>query len=383
MLSSRRAAVTASRTLEHFNLASCQSNNNNNTRKALSLASIIIRRAAALDDGAKRQVATLSLLCTSNNNNHTNDANHLWLAAGVSLVAGSTTAATASLAEEQQENTVPSTVPALAVAIEEEEEEEDPYENLPEEDEPTECSMCNTFRQGPCRPFWRKLERCFKDHEGQENGASICMRYFMPHQKCLMNYTNLYNLVRLTSLQEYIDETEEALPARQRAKMSVPTSLDWSLWREFQNDAGPQYAQGLEKAAFTKRTPLWKRFAEDTEPVVLTFNVQIPRQEEDGLLLRFAYVVDQDGMVLGVESNPRYRKFKDEVEGRKKEEKEEEEETDVGPEMKLEFYVIPSMTQEIKIKAMYAKDPRTPGLKGDGSDDVLKETSPVNLSKVS
>ena len=348
------------------------------------MASIIIRRAAALDDRAKRQVATLSLLCTSNNNNHTNDANHLWLAAGVSLVAGSTTAATASLAEEQEENTVPSTVPALTVAIEEEEEEEeDPYENLPEEDEPTECSMCNTFRQGPCRPFWRKLERCFKDHEGQENGASICMRYFMPHQKCLMNYTNLYNLVRLTSLQEYIDETEEALPARQRAKMSVPTSLDWSLWREFQNDAGPQYTQGLEKAAFTKRTPLWKRFAEDTEPVVLTFNVQIPRQEEDGLLLRFAYVVDQDGMVLGVESNPRYRKFKDEVEGRKKEEKEEEEETDMGPEMKLEFYVIPSMTQEIKIKAMYAKDPRTPGLKGDGSDDVLKETSPVNLSKVS
>ena len=31
-----------------------------------------------------------------------------------------------------------------------EEKEEDPYDNLPDEDEPTDCSMCNTLCQGPC-----------------------------------------------------------------------------------------------------------------------------------------------------------------------------------------------------------------------------------------
>lgn len=346
----------------------------------------MIRRAPA-SIGKQRQVATLSL--SSNNKNsstseeYSHKVNSFWVAASAALVSGSAVA-TAFLeeAEERQDN--PTTANA---SLGEEEEEEDPYENLPEDDEPTDCSMCNTFRKGPCRQYWRKLERCFKDHEGQEDGAQNCMRYFMPHQKCLMNYTNLYNLVRLTSLQEYIDETEEALPANQRGTMDLPL-IDWSLWREFQSDAGSNYSQGLEKSSYTKRTPLHERFAENTEPVVLTFAVQIPREDDkDGLLLRFAYVVDQDGMVLGVESNPQYRFLRDEVEGRKRDGGDDntnkEEENDIGPEMKFDFYIIPSMTQQIKLKAMYAKDPRTPGLKGDGSDDVLKEAPPVQLSQVS
>ena len=258
-----------------------------------------------------------------------------------------------------------------------EEEEEDPYENLPEEDEPTECSMCNTFRQGPCRPYWRKLERCFKDHEGEENGAQKCMRYFMPHQKCLMNFTNLYNLVRLTSLQEYIDETERVLPQKQRTKMKSSPPLDWSLWNQFQKDAGPNFKQGLGNTE--KTTPLWKRFPDDTEPVLLTFSTELPREDEPGLLLRFAYVVDQDGMVLGVESNTLFRELKDKAEGRVREQSSDEEETEPGPTLKLEFYVVPSITHKISVKAMYAKDPTSPDVKGDGSDDLLKESPIANV----
>ena len=41
----------------------------------------------------------------------------------------------------------------------------DPYDNLPEEDAPTHCSICKTYRQGPCRPYWRKVELCTKDNE--------------------------------------------------------------------------------------------------------------------------------------------------------------------------------------------------------------------------
>ena len=62
---------------------------------------------------------------------------------------------------------------------------------------------------------------------------------------------------------------------------------------------------------------------------------------------------------------------------------EKDEEKDDGPDMKFDFYVVPGMTKKVAVKAMYAKDPRTPGLKGDGSDDVLKETPPVILSQVS
>lgn len=259
---------------------------------------------------------------------------------------------------------------------EEEEEEEDPYANLPEEDEPTECSMCNTFRKGPCRPYWRKLERCFKDQEEEENGAQKCMPYFLPHQKCLMEFTSLYNLIRLTSLQEYIDETEETLPENQRRKMDDTPAIDWSTWDQFKKDVGPSFTQGI--ASVPKDTPLWKRFPENTEPVVLTLSTQIPREDKAGLLLRFAYVMDQDGMVLGVESNPIYRKLKDKAEGRE-EGGGDEEETEPGPDISLEFYVIPSMTRKIKLKAMYAMDPTTKGVEAGGKDDVLKESSFMEL----
>lgn len=342
-----------------------------------------VRRAATLG-GIKRQVTPLSL----SSNNATNqqgisNTNTLWIAAAAAIFSGSTIG-TVFLSEKEEKND-PTAATIGAAPAENEEEEEDPYENLPEEDEPTDCSMCNTFRQGPCRPYWRKVERCFKDHEGQENGASHCLRYFMPHQECLMNYTNLYNLIRMTSLQEYIDETEMALPANQRVEMDIPASTDWSLLHEFQKDVGPNYTQGLEKSSYNaKKDPLWKRFPEDTEPVVLTFSMEIPREDTSGLLLRFAYVVDQDGMVLGVESNLLYRKLKDEVEGRKRDDHGEDgkDETESGPKMKFEFYVIPNMTQKVRVKAMYAKDPRTPGLTEDGSDDLLKESPMVDLSKV-
>ena len=326
-----------------------------------------------------RGVGSLSYLESRTSEEHAKL--RILLAGAIAAVfAGSSVVADATLLEEESSPPVaddPINNCGKAQNDDEEEEEDDPYANLPEEDEPTECSMCNTFRQGPCGPYWRKVERCFKDHEGEENGSQKCMRYFMPHQHCLMNYTNLYNLVRMTNLQEYIDETEDTLPENQRVKMDVP-DINWSLWDRFKEDVGPSFTQGL--ASVSKDTPLWKRFPQDTEPVVLTFSTQIPRQDKAGLLLRFAYVVDQDGMVLGVESNPIYRKLKDQVEGRVREESAEDEETEPGPSMNLEFYVVPSMTQKIKVKAMYAVDPTTPGLEGDdGKDDVLKETAFAEL----
>lgn len=269
--------------------------------------------------------------------------------------------------------------------------EDDPYANLPEEDEPTDCSMCNTFRQGPCRPHWRKLERCFKDHEKEKNGGQKCIRYFMPHQQCLMQYTNLYNLIRMTSLQDYVEETETTLPSSQRTKMAIP-EIDWSVWDEFQKDAGDRFTQGLDSVDIkkNKKTPLWKRFPENTEPVVLSLSTQIPREDDEKrLMLRFAYVLDQDGMVLGVESNPMYRQLKEQVQGSAKAKEEEnaaakandeEEEENAGPNLTLEFYIVPSITKRIQVKAMYAKKPSTETKDEEAAkSDVLKESPRVKL----
>jgi hypothetical protein len=111
---------------------------------------------------------------------------------------------------------------------------------------------------------------------------------------------------------------------------------------------------------------------------VLTFSTQIPRQDESsGLLLRFAYVVDQDGMVLGVESNASYRALKDQAEGRKvdesgsssgatthdnadRKEEEAEEEQDSGPHMNLDFYIVPSVTQKIQSRPCMPRTPPRP-----------------------
>ena len=337
----------------------------------------LITRTGTLVPAATRQLGSVSRLVEGQYKEEKARYPVILGTALVGLLAASVTSNVTQAESVVMDEPLPEAAPSSA----KQEEEDDPYANLPEDDEPTDCSMCKTFRQGPCRPYWRKLERCFKDHENEENGATKCMRYFHPHQQCLMEFINLYNLVRLTSLQEFIDETEAAFPAHQRTAMDPP-KIDWSLWDQFEKDAGLLFSQGIQSAP--KDSPLWKRFLENTEPVVLTFATQIPRVDESGLLLRFAYVLDQDGMVLGVESNQLYRQLKDKADGKEEEEAQQQQQHDeheqpeqepLGPHLNLEFYIIPSLTKQIQVKAMYAKDPTTPGVADDGRDDVLKATS--------
>lgn len=46
------------------------------------------------------------------------------------------------------------------------EEEED--EDDPSNDEETSCSICLINRQGPCRKYWLKFERCMKEHSAEK-----------------------------------------------------------------------------------------------------------------------------------------------------------------------------------------------------------------------
>ena len=145
----------------------------------------------------------------------------------------------------------------------------DPYDNLPEEDEPTGCTICLINRQGPCRPFWRKFERCMKDHgdstvgggdgDGDSEGkgessdgdeksnedggnnslAEMCDKYMLPWLNCIQSYRNTYTLITNNFYQsEYVDALEKAVPEADRSALSeetwsVENNLDLSLWNDY------------------------------------------------------------------------------------------------------------------------------------------------------
>lgn len=268
-------------------------------------------------------------------------------------------------------------------------EDEDPYENLPEEDEETHCSMCKTFRQGPCRPQWRKLERCFKDHENEEDGASThCMKYFTPHQKCLTAYTNLYQLISLNMKQELVRDAE--LSVTQEERRSWTPTVDWTMWKKFVADVGTDYRETLPE--MPRDTPLWKRFPENTEPVIIPPTASVPK-EKDGMILKLCYAVDQDGIVLGFSYNEGYGKLLDrakqmtnENKGPTEEEAPPTNEADLeeesGVDMELEFYVVPGETSHVTISAMYAEDPTRASPEKEILDALLYTGPKTSLKKI-
>jgi hypothetical protein len=294
------------------------------------------------------------------------------------------------------------------------EEEEDPYANLPEEDEETSCSMCNTFRKGPCRPSWRKLERCFKDHEAEENGAVKCMRYFKPHSDCLMDYTNLYHLISLDFKQEFVEDSQLSVTPEER-KTWAPT-VDWTNWIMFNREAGDDFQQTIPVE--DKTTPLWQRIPEDTEPVLITVVTNLPKQqEESGLLLKAAYAVDQDGRVLGFTfskdygdklqqireaaaekeaptsddkeaptSDEKEPPTTDEKETPTSDEKEPEQEKKVKASdptvMPFDFFLVPGSTTDVRVCALYAEDPVTAPVAKDILDACLMESTTISLAEV-
>lgn len=363
-----------------------------------------------------------------------------WAAGAAALVAAGTVSGASALCEKVDDEKVTTTdsaelnkadgVQDITVGGENEvaEEEEDPYANLPEEDEETSCSMCNTFRKGPCRPFWRKLERCFKDHEDEDNGAVKCMRYFKPHSDCLMDHTNLYHLISLDFKQEFVEDVQLSMTAEER-KAWTPT-VDWSNWIMFVKEAGLSFQQTIPVE--DKTTPLWQRVPEDTEPVLITIKAAIPKQQdESGLLFKAAYAVDQDGKVLGFTFSKEYgeklqeaREAGEKLEEAKKaavtssdeevtptsdaketttsdekettasgekkattsdEKESEEEEKEEAPDPTVtpfEFFLLPGSTKEVRVCALYAEDPVAAPPTKDILDACLLESTTISLADV-
>lgn len=178
-------------------------------------------------------------------------------------------------------------------------EEMDPYDHLPEEDEPTHCSICKTYRQGPCRPYWRKVEACTKDNQlkketskettdkndknqgkssdgddDDDNNNNIdkvdshaqesssdppCMKYILPWIDCASGFRNLYNLIELdTNYTLGIADLEaEASLSLCYTKDQTPT-IDWTEWQTYVQDhqdwKPPTKAKAKATNTTTKKT---------------------------------------------------------------------------------------------------------------------------------
>jgi len=322
---------------------------------------------------------------------------------GASLISYETNQRTTSVSCEgitmnEAKNTEESSPPADD--DDEDEEGEDPYANLPEEDEPTECSMCNTFRKGPCRPFWRKLERCFKDHEKEENGAVKCMRYFKPHQQCIMKFTNLYQLVSLEMKQDLVRDAELSMSENERRTWKPV--VDWSLWKQFTAEAGISFRETIRSkdAKSGELLPLWQRLPENKEPVLLSLTSQLPKvEEESGLLLKIAYAVDQDGFVLGLSYNKEYGALVELAQSKDSSSSEKEtKDSDVKPDdaagdavppekdesttFEFNFHVLPGETKTVTICGLYAENPVNASPDKEILDALLYKNKPYNLRKI-
>ena len=191
------------------------------------------------------------------------------------MVGGSTTCMT-TLCEEGRDKTNDNTNATSAANNnnnndDDDDDDDDPYENLPEHDEPTHCSICLTYRQGPCRPLWRKVEACTKDNEfkptrnneqkdgsgsndGSEDGDGDgdgddsrpdppCLKYMMPWIECASGYRNLYALIELdTNYTEGIEDLEQTASKHLCWVADETPAVDWTPWQEYVNVLNPQWS---------------------------------------------------------------------------------------------------------------------------------------------
>jgi len=315
---------------------------------------------------------------------------------------------------------------------EEEEEQEDPYDNLPAEDEPTHCSICLTYRQGPCRPYWRKVERCTKDHELKKEEDDVknakegkktseddddeadeppCLKYMLPWIDCASSYRNLYSLIELDTnyTAGIIDLEKEASMEACWSPLTEPV-IDWTAWQEYviqhpewklpkrgatkkkqSRRASTTTAAGVESSSTSATVSLWKTLDLDTDPELVDILAAVPTKQGDGGgILECAYAVDQDGNVLGFSYGTKPSEAIKE-----QEEANEEEEPQVTNEggdvvvdmVELKIRLLPLRTRQITVAAAYTQP--LPKANNNNDNAVVEPEShifksrPFSLKKMS
>jgi hypothetical protein len=224
------------------------------------------------------------------------------------------------------------------------------------------------------------------------------MKYFSPHQACLQQYLNLYQLVSLEMKQTLVHDTELAVREIERRNWDATDHINWEVWKDFVKDQGLHFKQTVTRRVddddpASPLLPLWKRLPESTEPVLLTLSVKLPQRKE-GMILKIAYAVDQDGFVLGLSYNQMYQALMDEAHPTKEADgngsspqpdsskkiptnggSEAPEDGKEADSYTLEFFVLPGETKSIRISAMYAENPVTVSPDKDLLDVLLYTSS--------
>ena len=263
------------------------------------------------------------------------------------------------------------------------EEQVDPYNDLPEEDEPTACVICLINRQGPCRPHWRKFERCMKENSSENDNdsnnsdenaipskpsmADQCDKYMIPWISCIQNYRNTYTLISNDFFQhELIQEIEKGVKENEKVLLE---NIDTSSIIQINNDwwGGKTNEKNTGASSANEEDGPQDALLVEGLARINLFDGQKP--------IEAAYIKDQDGNLLGYDQ---FTEFKKSIGS-----KDENDDSQISNDSKVgqcNFHVSPDTTKTIQIFALYK------ALGNNGEDpgnevNESKETSSVSTEQ--
>jgi hypothetical protein len=289
--------------------------------------------------------------------------------------------------------------------------EDDPYDNLPDEDEPTHCSICLTYRQGPCRPYWRKVERCTKDHEFKKGTQDVeganegvdeksdendddddddeeekeppCLKYMLPWIDCASGYRNLYSLIELdTNYTAGIALLEKDATMEACWAPSVEPTIDWTPWQAYVAEHPEWKLPKRKKKEDSKRSSsvsLWKTLDADQDPELVDILVSVATKEGEGII-ECAYALDQDGNVLGFSYGTKPSEAAKQAEDENYEPEGAEGPVDT---IELKIRLLPLRTRHITIAAAYTQPLPKDGTKPTEPESHVFKSRPFSLKKMS
>ena len=273
---------------------------------------------------------------------------------------------------------------------------DDPYYEVPEEDEPTDCQMCLTFRQGPCRTEWKRFEMCAKDknpslkeekkegdsnteadadkkekeeEDKEESDALACMKYAMPFYECSSKYVNTYILLgNEQTFQKVIYPLHDAFSSDEaksrRLCWAKNPTIDWKQWEYFvskveeigggiptkfrlENTGFNSPAEAL-KASWNKDGPQYLMMDNENEPYLISVSAQVPKKQGDDQTLLMTYALDQHGNLIGD------KRYDEEDETKEAEEKAKEgKDAKLFPNVDMNIQLLPGVTESITIYGLY------------------------------
>ena len=279
-----------------------------------------------------------------------------------------------------------------------------------DEDEPTSCTICLINRQGPCRPKWRKFERCMKKNSSEEDGEGVgdkCDDIMIPWLTCVQSYRNTYTLITNKFYQnDFVDELEDNISDQdKKIQESLNGTQRFINFENYEKYCLESSSSDDGESKSNEKETNNQNGTDDNvdDPLLVQVSATINLMD-DTREISLAYVRDQDGNVLGFEQFSSYKKLRKEKlessETQKQDEKSDVPNTDdddaitttdneKNTEENVElptvgdcnFSIQPGKTKSVRVFAYYKEIPRmdsntTPNTGDSQSESNIKNTSP-------